>query len=829
MITLTINGKEVQIEDGATILEACELAGSKVPTLCHDKRLLPFGACRICLVEVEKTRTKFTPSCSTPATEGMVVKTTTPEIIKARKTILELLLINHPLDCPICDKAGECTLQELVYEYGVSENRFKGKKLALPVDHLSPLIERNLSRCVLCGKCVRICNEVQAVGEISFINRGMKTYIGTDFDRSLDCEFCGQCISICPVGALNSRLFKYKARVWDLKETVTLCPYCSNGCSLVLGVKDNEIKRINSCGQVGINEGNLCSKGRFGYEFVNHPERLKKPLLKKDGQFKEVTWTEALDFVFLRLDKIKIERGAGSIGALGSARLTNEEVYLFQKLIGQGIGSRHFDYGGGYSYQGLVGLKEALGYAASTNSISEIRRAESILLLRADLNETHPNIKVEVNLAVNRNKAKLIIANYRRTKLSPQAEINLIYKPGTEVTLINGMIKVIIENDLINKSFINEKTEGVEKLKLLLEKYTPTYVEKVCKISPQELEKAAKIYAKTEKALIIVATGMAWGGNDKDIAYAVSNLALITGHLGKESTGVYFLGEKNNSQGVLDLGALSRFLPGSGSVDSQEYRALEMLEPGRLKAMYIVGENPLLTYPLPKIKEALEALEFLIVQDMFMTKTAELADVVLPICSFAEKEGTYTNLERRVQKLKKALPCLGESKPDLEIFTNLCRRWGVEVPQDIWLEIVATIPMYKEIDKPWGGSILYIEKDWKGKFIAVEDQEISFDDKLLLVFTPGHLYSGSLSAWNLSLLKVGEPMVEINDQEAKRFGVEDGDEVIVSSKKASVQVKVKISSEVPKYVAVVHLYPTTNMVCLLGKEMMPIEGSIKKI
>ncbi|MFH1758743.1 MAG: 2Fe-2S iron-sulfur cluster-binding protein, partial [Pseudomonadota bacterium] len=283
MMHLKIDGKDITVEEGTTLIQAAEKAGIRIPSLCQHKQLSPFGACRICLVEVEQMKGKLIPSCSTPVAEGMVVLTHSEQVIKARKTVLELLLIHHPIECPICDKGGECSLQNLVYEYGVDTNRFLDKKFTLPVDYVSPFIERNLNRCVLCGMCARICDEVVGANELSFVNRGFRTKMGTDFDRPMNCEFCGQCVSVCPVGALSDRLFLHKARVWDLKETNTTCAYCGVGCTLTVGTKNNRILRVRAPQAFGINQGNLCVKGRFGWEYIHNPERLTTPLVKKDG------------------------------------------------------------------------------------------------------------------------------------------------------------------------------------------------------------------------------------------------------------------------------------------------------------------------------------------------------------------------------------------------------------------------------------------------------------------------------------------------------------------------------------------------------------------
>ncbi|MFH1896714.1 MAG: molybdopterin-dependent oxidoreductase [Candidatus Desantisbacteria bacterium] len=811
-ITLTIDKKQITVKKGTMILEAAQKAGVKIPALCADKRLIGFGACRMCVVQL-KGRKALIPACFNPVKDGMEIITNSPEIIEARRAQLQLILAEHPLDCPVCDKAGECQLQDLVYEYGVVDNPYRMKAVKKAVERLSPFIERDMNRCVLCGKCVRICNEIQGVGEISFINRGIKTYIGTDFDRPMSCEFCGQCISVCPVGALNSKMFKYKARVWDLENKTTICPYCSNGCSLVLGLKDNKIQRVTGDYDIGINEGNLCSKGRFGYEFISSPKRLKKPLVKRNGLFEEVGWDEALGLVVSRFNEIKAASGADSIGGLGSARLTNEELYLFQRLIRQGIGTNNIDHGG--RYQGLLGLRESLGVACSTNFLHEIRKANAILLVRANLNETHPNVRIEVNLAVNRNRAKLIVVDNKRTLLSRQAQDSLIIKPGTEVALINGIINQIIRLELADTTFVNNKTEGLAELKASIEKYTPEYVEMVCGIKPLAIELAAKTYAEAANACIIVATGVGLVGNDHDIACAASNLALLTGNIGRQSCGVYILPEKNNSQGALNMGAVPGFLPGYVPVDKPGLDAMEMLEYGKLKAMYIVGENPLLTYPFTNMRKALDAMEFLVVQDMFMTTTADMADVVLPACSFAEKDGTNTNLERRVQRLNKVLPCVGESRTDLEIFMDFCKQLGCEATEDVQQEIKVSSPSPFSL------------KDWKGKFIPVECEGIMADDGLLLVSSPSHLYSGSFGAWSPTLLEIGDACVEIGIDEALRLGIKDGDMVMVSSKNARIELKARASHDVPDGVGVVHLYPTMNIMCLFGKEMMPVKGNVE--
>lgn len=343
MVELEINGKIIQTKEGTTILEAAKAAGIDIPSLCYDKRLLPYGACRVCLVEVEGMRGLVT-ACSTPVAPSMKVKTNTPAVTKARKTVLELILVNHPLDCPVCDKAGECKLQDLVYEYGVKEGRFTDVRFCKPLDDLNPFIRRNLNRCILCGRCARMCEEVQGVGAISFINRGFNSKISTSFEEPLSCEFCGNCITSCPVGALSPQIKKIKPRTWQVKKVPTTCTYCGCGCQLELNVFENEIVNITTNVDKGINEGNLCVKGSFGYDFVNHPDRLKKPLLREGDSFREISWDEALDEASRRLSQIKEKYGADAIAGLSSAKGTNEENYLFQKFMREAIGTNNVDH-----------------------------------------------------------------------------------------------------------------------------------------------------------------------------------------------------------------------------------------------------------------------------------------------------------------------------------------------------------------------------------------------------------------------------------------------------------------------------------------------------
>ena len=843
MVTLTIDGVQVSVPPGKMILDAAAKAGIKIPTLCNNKRLMPFGACRMCVVQ-QKGRRGFLMACFTPVRNGMDILTNTPEIIKARRTQLQLILISHPLDCPVCDAGGWCDLQNLVYEYGVADNPFKGEKTDLPVDHVSPFIERYPNRCMLCGMCVRICDEVVGASELSFVNRGVKTRITTDLDRPLNCEFCGQCVSVCPVGALNDRIFLHKGRVWELKETPTVCAYCGVSCTLLVGTKNNKVMRVRADEDLGLNQGNLCVKGRFGWEYIHSPKRLASPLIRKNGELVQATWEEALALVARRLKEIQTEMGGSTLAGLASPRLTNEELYLFQKFCRGVLGTNHIDHAGGYSYAAHLALRDSLGYAASTNSINEIRKADVILALRSDLSETHPVIKSEVVLAVKRRKAKLIVVNSRDIYLKKFSALSLRVKPGSEVTLVDGLMAVILKEGLAQGEFIQTRTGGMEALKQALESISPQKVEAQTGVPAENLAEAARLFAKAGNGVILISVGQNSGKEDPALAQAAANLALLTGKIGRESCGIFVLGEKNNAQGALDMGVAPGLLPGYADLRDPAARSrfekawnltlpdqegmgalaiLQGIEEGKIKGLYLAGENPVVTYPdSGRTKEALASLDFLVVQDCFLTETAALAHVVLPAATFAEKEGTFTNVDRRVQRVRPALRPLGEARPDSWIFQNLAREMGADLgpatAQEMNDEIRNLVPLYGGItyarldssDYPAGiqwpcpsadhaGTPMLYEKEFprgKARLIFTEYEEGSreVDSSFILATGPTMFHSGSLSVLSPGLARLqGDGFVLVHPTDAKNLGLTEGQNVTLESPRGKVAVKVSVS------------------------------------
>jgi NADH-quinone oxidoreductase chain G len=839
MIRLTIDQREVQVEEGVTILTAAAHAGIRIPTLCYHEKLLPFGACRLCVVEVEQMKGRLIPACSTPVAEGMVVRTGTEQIIKARKTVLELLLIHHPLDCPFCDKAGECRLQDLVYEYGITRNRFKDKKSAHPIDYVSPLVERNTNRCVLCGMCVRICDEVVGASELSMVNRGIRTKVATDFDRPLNCEFCGECENICPVGALTDRLFKFRARAWEVDNMATVCSFCSTGCALKLSIKNGQIVRVLGADEGAANQGSLCTKGRFGYGYVNSPERITRPLVRKNGALVETGWEEALRTVAEGLNGIKAAHGPDAIAGLCSARLTNEEAYIFQKFMRLVIGTNQLDNSGGYSHRGFSqGLRDSFRERMTIPSIADLKNCDVMLIIRSNVSETHPVVGYQVTAAAKQHDAQLIVADPRRIKLARLASSYLAHWPGTEIHLLNGLAYIILQEGLENKEFIAAQTEGIQELSHTLKTYTPAFVAHCTGVAAQDLIKAARIFATAGRAAIIISTGMGCYGDDAALVHSAANLALITGHVDRAGSGVLVLGEKSNSHGIIEMGALPDGLPGLRSAADAAARevfekawgaplptrpglaAEQILEgagQGAIKALYCVGENPLHAYPdTHRNRDALTRLQLLVVQDLFMSPTAQMAHVVLPAVSFAEKEGTYINCEGRIQRVRKALEPRGEAQSDAEIICAVARAMGKDLgdgkAERIQAEISSLIPRYRCLNaaqiplqgiklEPVSAEPAAEALPARARLIPVEGTAPpapTAEFPFVLMTGSSLFHCGFLSTHSPAIRIIApEARLDISPQDARMLGINSGEFISVTSTRGSMTVKARITAQQP--------------------------------
>jgi len=738
MVSLTIDEKKITVEEGTTILKAAEKLGIEIPTFCFHDKLEPVGACRMCLVEVEKMP-KLQVACATTVSEGMVVKTNTPEVKRARKGVLEFLLINHPLDCPTCDKGGECDLQNFVFKYGSDKSRFVEEKRRFIVDpksrfddlSISPQIIRNMNRCILCRKCVRFIKEIAGENDLGTFRRGAKSEICVLPDIPADNPYSGNAVEICPVGALTSKSFRYKIRVWQTEKTPTICPHCGDGCNITLWTQNDRIYRITSRRNGQVDEGFLCDKGRFGlavseanlFEFVNHPERLKTPLIKKNGELVPCDWDEALPLVAKNFKTIIGKFGNDSLAGIGSSKLTNEDNYIFQKFFRMVLGTNNIDHR--IDSQNLLPSPSLSNYNqiyTMTNSISEIENAKLILVFGCDLEKEHPIINLRAIKSARKGNV-IILANSEKTRLNRFAQDELIYRKGTEVTLLNGLAKEIIKGELFDPNKIKVSAEELVRLRELVLPYDREKVFQITGIPPDKIKSLANSFAQTESIIILCGKEIISHPQNKEVIDSLYGLFLLTGHLGKKDCGINLLWADCNSQGALDCGVLPDRLPGFVHISDESKRKrieedwkaklpdkpgfsfnqmLKEIHAGKIKAMYIMGENPLEKYPDREyVKSALDKLDFIVVQDIFLTQTARLANVVLPGASFAEKEGTFTNVERRVQRLKRAFDPSGNSKADWEIVCLLAQAMGYEFDylsaKKIFDEIAKVSPIHKNM------------------------------------------------------------------------------------------------------------------------------------
>ena len=873
----TINNQKVSFEPGQTILEVARKNGIDIPTLCYLDTCRPTGACRVCLVEI-KGAPSLAAACTTPAAPGMNVATESEAVIKGRQMVIELMLASGDHVCSICESNGQCVLQDLAYRYQVETVRFTRTPSYPPTEANNPLIIRDFSKCVLCGRCVQACNEVQVNLAIEFKYDGWRSKIITQVgDVPLEestCVFCGECVRVCPVGALTEKQARFKVRTWETTPVRTTCSYCGVGCQMYLHVKDGRVVKVTGVDDARPNLGSLCVKGRFGQDFIQADDRLTTPLIKEEGAFRKASWDEALGLVAKRLTQIKEKHGPDALAGLTSARVTNEENYLMQKLVRTGFGTNNIDHCARLCHSPtLAGLTAVFGSGAMTNSIGEIEDADVILVIGSNTTEAHPVIGTFIKRATLKG-AKLIVADPRKITLVRHATKWLRQRPGTDVALVNGLIQVIVSEGLEDKAFIEGRTEKFEALKKAVAAYTPDNAEQITGVPTADLIEAARLYAQAEKATILYSMGITQHTSGTDNVKALANLAMVTGHIGRPSTGVNPLWGQNNIQGACDMGGLPDVYPGYQAVTdpknkekfSKAWQANLSDQPGltvveianavgqgRIKGLYVLGENPILSYPdAGHVEEALKKCEFLVVQDIFMTETARLADVVLPGASFAEDEGTFTNTERRVSRVRKAVEPVGQSRSNLDILCDLAARlglkWSATTPEAVMAEIASLTPSYAGISYSrlegdglvWpcpdashpGTPILYLESFTRGKglFSALEHQEPAEPPSAEYPYTmtTGRIlyqyHGGSMSRRSVGLEYLAPRCeVEIHPDDAAELGLADGDMVSVASRRGEITAYAKVTDRVlPKAIYIPFHYAEAAVNKLTNPALDPV-------
>ena len=876
-VKLTINEREVEVPVGSTILQAAEMVGIDIPRLCHDPDLKPMGSCRLCVVEVKGNRL-LPASCVTPVTEGMEVQTESPAVVEARRTILELLVANHPLDCMTCDKLGDCRLADYCYRYNVKESVFTGEQHHYDIDDSNPFIIRDLNKCILCGACVRACEEMTGKDNLSYLYRGFdrKATTAGDVDYiDSDCVFCGQCVAVCPTGALTEKTMAGQARRWEIERVQTTCPFCGIGCNFDLAVKDKKVIGVLSNPNAPVNGRKLCVKGRFGWDYIYSDKRLKTPLIKKNGKFEPASWDEAFDLIAQKFNENKAKNGPDSFAALSSARCVNEANYLVQKFTRAVMGTNNVDHCARVCHApSVAGLANSFGSGAMTNVLSEVTNdAELLFLIGINPTEAYPVAGYIMRQAV-RNGCKLVVCDPRRTELAAESDIWLQQKHGTDIPLLNGLMHIIIKEGLEDKKFIEERTENFEEMKKVAAEYTPERVSEITGISVEDLYRVARLYATTDKAMIFYSLGITEHICGTRNVMSIANLALLTGHLGRPGVGVCPIRGQNNVQGACDMGALPNVYSGYQAVTNDEIRQKfeqawgaslpgnvglkipEMFDAaveGKIKAMYILGENPVLTDGNANhVKKALESLDFLVVQELFMTETAEFADVVLPGASFAESDGTFTNTERRPQRVRQAIePLPGQT--DCETICQMVTRMGYPMEyssaSEIWDEMASLSPSmagisYERLEKEsvhWpcptpehpGTPVLHIGQFTRGLGGFQPNQhippgEMPDDDYPVLLCTGRVMQHYNVTTQYSPGIKSVWPieMTEIHPQEAQKLGLVTGSKFRVTSRRGSVVTNAWVTDRVqPGVIWMSHHHSDTPTNDLTSHHVCDIAGT----
>jgi formate dehydrogenase major subunit len=884
-LTLRIDGHELTVPEGTTILDAAKQLRIEIPVLCHDDRYDPVGVCRMCVVDVGAR--VYAAACVRPCEEGMDVKTGGEQLDRQRASLTELLLADQPdpEQDPKETTTADNELLMLVRQYRV------GKQDGLPqgngrgVDYSNPVIAVNHDACILCDRCVRACDDIQGNDVIGRSGKGYATRIAFDLNDpmgSSSCVTCGECVAACPTGALTNKPIHgvpIRPRT-DLRQVDTVCPYCGVGCALTYHVDDERkaIAYADGREQPG-SKRRLCVKGRYGWDYAASPQRLIVPLIRREDSypkgplsgdvkgegrgrrkpgglvdydevmphFREATWEEALDLAATQLKAIHTEHGPGAIAGFGSAKCSNEEAYLFQKLIRAGFGTNNVDHCTRLCHASSVAaLFEGVGSAAVSTTYGDIINADVAILTGTNTTANHP-VAASFFKQARRRGTKLIVVDPRAERVTDHADIYCQIKPGTDVAFYNGLMHEIIKLGLVDQEFVERRTSNYEALAELLEEYAPERAAQICGVSAAKIREVARLWGEAGAAVVYWGMGISQHTTGTDNARCLIALCSITGNVGRQGTGLHPLRGQNNVQGASDAGLIPMFYPDYQAVDKpaarerferawgrelDPVRGLTVTEiiasvlDGGVRGMYMMGENPFLSDPnINKVRKALSALEFLVVQDIFLTETAEFADVVLPASSYLEKEGTYTNTDRRVQRGRKVLDPPGQARVDWEIVQDISNRIGLpmnyESPEEIFDELVSLMPNYTNLtydnlgptgklypnpdpEHSDGTVVLFKEKfntddglahlkpaEWMpAKELPNEDYPLVLNTGRLLE----HWHTGSMTRRSFALDSIApKANVYLHPADAEQLGLADGDFARVTSRRGSIEIEVRVS------------------------------------
>ncbi|EJL53756.1 NADH-quinone oxidoreductase, chain G [Rhizobium sp. CF122] len=841
MVRITINEQMLEVEAGSTVLQAAERLRIDIPTFCYMKRLPPLASCRMCLVEIEGQR-RLQPSCATAVTDGMVVRTNTPLIEETRSSMLDMLLANHPLDCPICDKGGECELQNQVMAYGPRESRFRDAKRVFHSEdiRLSPVIIMNVNRCIQCQRCVRMCEEVVGAVALGTVEKGMDTAV-TGFEGSLaSCDQCGNCVEVCPVGALMSFPYRYKARPWDLAETDTVCPHCGTGCQLTVGTRKGEFMRVRSKWDEGLNRETLCVRGRFGLDFVASLDRIKRPMVRRDGALVPVSWEEAENYLRQRLSAVE-ERAAGG---LASPRLPNETLYQFQKMMRTMFRTNNIDCSSRWSTPFDV-LGPLVTSFFSRAPLQDVIGNVCVLVVGGNVTEENPVTEYLLRDAARRRQTRLLMLSVRPSRLDADARAVVRVSPGCEAASLAAVVASVVA---AGKDLPEDVLADIE-----------ATIGGPAATGSDATNRLATALLEGGSVTALVSADLLRSPTARATLQQLNNLLQVLRLLGKNPT-MQFLFDRANQLGAWDMGVLPAALPGLRAVADNAARAtlerawgaeipsepgvdfdgmLQLCDRGRMGALYIVGSDPLMSYPDREfVQRALRAAGLLIVQDAFLTDTAGLADVVLPAASYGEESGTFTNNEGRLQKVRKFREPVGEARGNLAIFDFVAALQShalrPSVQTEIFDEIAGLVPAYEgltqdglDADGAFTKAALVLPA---GRFFAPPAVPIA-TDRLMLVTGNCLFHNGYLSERSEILNTVADdPYVAMGAWDAAQLGLSDGDQVAVRSAQHELTAKLKIDRHFPRgLVFIPENYRTLRLNSLMRRGEYPCPVDVKKV
>ncbi len=858
-VTLNIDGIEVTVPEGTSIMHAAQLAGVTVPKLCATESLEPFGSCRLCLVEIEGRR-GMPASCTTPVAEGIKVKTQTSKLADVRRGVMELYISDHPLDCLTCSANGDCELQDMAGAVGLREVRYgyEGENhLKAEKDETNPYFTFDPSKCIVCSRCVRACEETQGTFALTIDGRGFDSKVSAgnkDFMDS-ECVSCGACVQACPTATLMEKTV-IEAGTPEHKVTTT-CAYCGVGCSFDAEMKGEEVVRMTPNKEGGANHGHSCVKGRFAWGYATHQDRITTPMIRKSihDEWQSVSWDEAINYAASEIKRIQAKYGKDSVGGITSSRCTNEEVYVTQKLVRAVFGSNNVDTCARVCHSPTgYGLKQTLGESAGTQTFDSVMKSDVIFVMGANPTDAHPVFGSQMKRRL-REGAKLIVADPRAIDLvenSPhiRADYHLNLRPGTNVALISAMSHVIVTEGLVNEDFVKSRCEwdSFEAWRDFVAKpeNSPEQLEKDLGVDAEKVREAARLFATGGNAAIYYGLGVTEHSQGSTTVMGIANLAMATGNVGREGVGVNPLRGQNNVQGSCDMGSMPHEFPGYRHVEDDEARTefeqawgvklstdpglripnmLDLAAEGSFKALYCVGEDIAQSDPdTQHVTHALESMECVIVQDLFLNETAMYAHVFFPGASFLEKNGTFTNAERRISPVRRVMTPKNGME-DWEITAKLSTALGYEMryqhASDIMDEIAALTPTFKGVsfkkldelgsiqwpcndEAPSGTPTMHVDEFVRGKGKFYITQFVPTDEKVNakypLILTTGRILTqynvGAQSRRTPNVAWHKEDLIEIHPHDAEERGVQDGDWVGISSRSGQTVLRAKITERV---------------------------------